>query len=413
MLTAELVRFTRRRGQILPRFVPPRDPALLALASDMIATVEAHVGATRAELEEALACWIPAGQAGRVEQGLAKLLDKRCAWSTAAPVDPVALRETLFDLAANHHPVAPDPSAQGTPRAQLIEEAARRHGLTSLETEEALYADLKSAQRLTSFRTLSDTRLVERYNLALAQTLLLRAASMEVLVRETQAPVLRQLFRWLKFFQLMHRSHHSAEGLRVRIDGPSSILQQSQRYGVALGSFVALLPHLQRWELRAEIRWSPDRSPDLLRLDERSGLKPGWRLTGTWQSDAERMLREQLARTESPWQPCDESVLIPLQGGEVLVPDVTLVHRLDGRRVHLDIVGFWRRGWLESRWQSLQQAHIQGWILCLSRQLATERVDTTDCPTPLLTFASVIPLKQLLALVEQHALPPAVASSDT
>ena len=80
------------------------------------------------------------------------------------------------------------------------------------------------------------------------------------------------------------------------------------------------------------------------------------------------------------------------------MPDFTL--RRDGRTAHLEIVGFWRKAWLERRIDGI--ARVPNLVLAVSRKLQTDRgpLAALDRVVP---FAEVIPVKRVLEVAERVA----------
>lgn len=402
MLTADLVRVTRRQGELKPTWIRPRDPALVALAEELLGLYRSMEGAARSELEEAVSLLVPPGRAGLIGRGLTKLIDDRATWDTEAPAPPARVREKVFSLAAERHPVVPQPWAPGqTDRAQVLELAARALDISVPALEASLYADLREEQRLLGFREMEPQALLDRYNLALPQALVLRARQMRVATGPLDPGRLRQFFRHLKFFQLMHRAERLPDGgWSFCIDGPVSVIQQTQRYGLQLANLLGTLPLLSKWSMEAEVTWGRDRTPGMLRLDERSPLRSPWKASGTWQSAEEKLLLERLVEPVRGWRAERASDVLPLGPRDVLVPDLRLVHAPSGREVWVEIVGFWRSGWLEARREALVRHGPPNLVLCLSRRLAVEEKLAALEGLQVVDFAEVISIPKLLAAAE-------------
>lgn len=405
MLTADLVRVTRRKGALKPTWVKSNDSDVLELAADIIGAYEAMLDARRVEVEEALTALIQPGRAGLLGRGLAKLVDDRATWDTKSAAPPVKVREAVFAAAARCHPVVPNPwSEQQTSRDEVLGEVAAELGLSVTEVEESLYADLRQEQRLLGLREITPERLIERYNLALPQALLLRARELQLEVAGATPGQLRQLFRHLKFFQLMHRARRGHDGSwSLVIDGPASVVLQTQRYGMQLANLLGTLPLLPRWSMVAAVEWGKDRRPGELHLDQRSPLRSPWRSTGTWQSAEEKLLLERLKEPVRGWRLERASEIIPLAHSDVLVPDLVLIHDKTGRRAWVEIVGFWRKAWLEARHRALLDHGPKNLVLCVSRRLATAKDAAGLDGMQVVEFAEVISVPRLIAAAEACA----------
>src|SRR5207248_1677586 len=95
-----------------------------------------------------------------------------------------------------------EPGAQFN-RETVLDDVAGRLGLDRAAVEAGLFADLKSEQRLVRCEETTPRRLLERYNVALAQAILLRSSHVEVVIRGESPARYRQLFRQVKFHRLI------------------------------------------------------------------------------------------------------------------------------------------------------------------------------------------------------------------
>lgn len=407
MLTADLVRVATRKGELKPRYVDPSDEALQRRAEVLVRLYREAEGGTRAELDDRLDDLVGADTAFAITRGLAKLCDDRATWETVAPLDPVELRQRVFEEAARQHPVATRRSTRHpVTRGDVLATVAEQLGVDAAEVERALYADLKAEQRLTAWRPLDGAALLHRYNVALAQGVLLRAHELRLRVAARAPKRVRLLFRALKFHQLMHRAERDGSDWRIVVDGPMSLFQQSQRYGVQLANLVPSLLHLEKWELEAEVDWHKTGEAQRFVLSPDDGLVSHTKARGTWRSREEQQLVERLDGHKSGWRAERRAVLLDLDGRGVVVPDLVLVHAETGREAYLDIVGFWRRGYLERR-ASLIAAHgPPNLVLCVSRRLVAGDKGSAVAGVPTVEFAEVISIPKLVKAAESVAVAP-------
>src|SRR5262249_34733751 len=160
-----------------------------------------YVGRTRGELDDDITETFGDETGTLVHQGLAKLLDDRCEFDTVAGLPPPQLRAPVFRAAALP-PQSADAPATGFHRRAALASAARAHGLPLEDIERGLFADLESEQRLIKFDDLSVEHLLHRYNVGLAQAVLLRATAVHVTINYEPPQRYRQLLRYLKFHRL-------------------------------------------------------------------------------------------------------------------------------------------------------------------------------------------------------------------
>src|ERR1043166_547074 len=170
MLTGKLVRVRYARNKLIPLYVEPAETGLIDLAEQMLLAYRNSPGRTRGEIAEELSDLIPEGPRGLLPAGLAKLLEDRCEFEVAADHPPDELREAVFRAAAVGRAEA---ATRGVPfdRATVLKEVAEGLSLTLTpeQIERSLFADLKDEQRVQTFDDISAERLLDRYNVALAQ----------------------------------------------------------------------------------------------------------------------------------------------------------------------------------------------------------------------------------------------------
>ena len=121
---------------------------------------------------------------------MAKLLEDRCEFEVVSGHPPERLREAVFRAAAEVRKggsAPPDEQMIARPtsfdRNAILRRVADELGMTAEEVDHGLFADLKSEQRLIRFKDISAERLLQRYNVALAQAVLLRSTRVHVAVR--------------------------------------------------------------------------------------------------------------------------------------------------------------------------------------------------------------------------------------
>lgn len=401
MLTADLVRATVRSGVVRAQYVDPDDADLIARAAQLVALFADSVGQPRAELDDALDDLASDDPRPIVLRGLAKLLDDRSEWSAVAPLDPGDLRRRVFEAAAASHPVGTRRSAvHPVCRQDVLVQVASELGVEPQTVERALYADLREEHVLQTFDPLQPDELLHRYNLGIAQGVLLRARELRIDVKVRKPAQLRWIYRQLKFHQLMHRSTALPDGSwRLTIDGPASVLGGGQRYGLQMALLLPSVLRLDHWELEADVDW-PEHGTVAFRLTPKQGLRATVRETGTWVSAEEKLLVERLRTAKTTWRVEPTAEVIELAGQDVLVPDLVMVCGATGRRVWVEIVGYWRRDWLVRRLELLA-AHAPGnLVLCVSKRLKLDRDELGAAFSGVVEFGEVIPVPKLLAALE-------------
>lgn len=429
MLTADLVEVTVRKGEVRPRWIDPGDPGRLALAARLIEVFGAAAGRPRGELEAELAELTGTGTAFRFHRALARLLTNRCEFATEAAAEPEAVREAVFEAAAaawatgdaaevagagsaepaegtaETGPERPSRKPFRIDRDAVLAAAAGRLGIAPADAEAALYADLQSEQVLSEWEPCEPEWLLNRYNVALAQGVLLRATSLTVEIAGEDPRRYRALFRKVKFFQLLHRVEGDAgRGYRIHLDGPLSLFGASQRYGLQMASFLPTLLHFDRWKLTAEVVWGPKRQRRTLRLGPDAPLAPLGRLTGQWQPDEVAWLPDRIAALDPAWEVTADGELIDLGGEGVLVPDLAFRHRESGERAWLEVFGYWNRGAVARRLELLRRHGPRNLVLALSKNLAAGEEETLDdLPAEVYVYRSTPSARRIVAALDRLA----------
>ena len=183
-------------------------------------------------------------------------------------------------------------------------------------------------------RTSTAQRLIDRYNVALAQAVLLRSVLVTVEVRNEKPARYRQLFRQLKFHRLLYRVEGDMdEGYVFHIDGPLSLFSATNKYGLQMALFLPALLHCHDFRLDAELRWGPEaRAAELPpRVERRPGLAPG-RHRHVRPGRDRRRSSSGSARSRPAWEVTEATDVIELGREGVWVPDYRFVHKATGTR---------------------------------------------------------------------------------
>jgi predicted nuclease of restriction endonuclease-like RecB superfamily len=408
MLTTELLR-TRQKGDVIePRYVDIKKPKIREKAAHLIELYRQHVGKTRGELEEAIKDAIGDGTDFLVQRGLAKLLADRSVFSVSSAIPPVELRRTLFELSAKAHPVADSENVDlhhPITRQAVLEEAAKALSLTVEQVEASLYADLQDAYRIESFEDIEVEDLLRRYNLALAQGILFRAARMQIWLEKPDAKRLKQLIRYLKFFRLIASCEYEEEDILITVDGPLSLFRFSQKYGLQMATFLPALLLCSSWKLKADLLWEERRNQCVFYLDSDTELRSHYPDKGVYLTEEEEHLRQRWeALKTGDWSLLPSSRLLRMGSRDIAVSDYRLVHA-DGREAWLEIVGFWHREALEKRLALLREYGPAHLIVAVSTKMRVSEEDMADLSEQIYLYKDVMHPKRLIERAEAVARP--------
>jgi hypothetical protein len=171
MLPPEHIRARRRKGAIRLLYASEDQ---LSLAETLISVYEDHKGKTRGLLKEVLADCEMLGYDFRLVRGLAAVLEERCAFESLAVMDPMKARRAVFGE-AGRRVVATEED-----RKRVVAAVAFRLGVSTLDLDGSLYADLVDEQSLAEFDGVPPLDLLKGYNFALTVGLLAHARRLEL-----------------------------------------------------------------------------------------------------------------------------------------------------------------------------------------------------------------------------------------
>ncbi|MFQ3477095.1 DUF790 family protein [Halonotius sp. F2-221B] len=444
MLTADLARSRTDGDTVTPLFVDPDEERYQQTAAELIDIFTEHLGEPKGELEATIDELTIADTDYKIVQGLAKLLKDECEFEVIAPVDPQEIRRRLFEKANDSYPVVRQPTlGDDTQPLDIYSNVADRLGISLEECYKGMYADLDENKRLVRFgnqaieghdddETTTTTQLtgdsaesyaddtitvewlLTRYNLALAQAVLYDATEMRIRVWDNFSTV----FSYVKLFGLMHRiypiddtgsrveSTDGADGYEAVLDGAASLFSKSRKYGIRMANFLPALPLCTRWEMEAEILDETTGTTDhrrTLALDHTDGLSSHYSAQSDFDSDVERTLATKWERANTDWDLVREDDVIDL-GAEVMLPDFAIEHP-DGRRVILEIVGFWTPEYLSEKLTKIREADAANLVVAVSERLDCSADDFEGMDDRVLWFKSGIHVYDLVELAEEYALP--------
>ena len=442
MLTANLARSRTNDETITPLFIDPADARYRETAKELIRLFERHLGEPKGDLEDAIDELTVADTDYKIVQGLAKLLKDESKFDVVASVDPRKIRRRLFEKANRRYPIVRQPTlGEDTQKLEVYSAIADELGISLEECYRGMYADLEDNKRLVRIGTRTADRytsdgdasssatnltgssgeeyehtdltvdwLLTRYNLALAQAVLYDATEMRIRVWDHFGTV----FSYVKLFGLMHRiypidtdgnrvtSTDQAMGYEAVLDGPASLFSKSQKYGIRMANFLPALPLCDRWEMSAEILVDETASKTRqFTLDQSQDLDSHYSAGKRFDSDLERTLAQKWERATTEWQLVREDDVFDL-GAEVMIPDFAIEHP-DGRRVILEIVGFWTPEYLESKLEKIQKVDAENFMLAVSEQLECASDEFGGVADRVLWFKTGIHVYDLVEMAEQYA----------
>lgn len=365
MLTRDLVRFRVYRSRIIPRLVDPGDAELLAVAGELLEVFKAAQGQKRSDLLASTALIIESSPVEAViSRGLEKLLLDRSEFDTAPDETRIEHRAGVFARTSE----LLSQQRFKTLNAYQQEVAGSFERSPEILAEE-LYSDLPDFQPLTHFRPLSPERLLHRYNTAQVQGLLLHCSELNLIIHKAEPAALRQLFKYLRFHQLMAEIRKNAEGgYRITVDGPLNLFYKTQKYGINLANFFPAVLHQREWELNAEIQQKNRRKYQLL-IDHNCGIQPYFHHFSAYVPEEIKLFQQAFQEKAPGWRIDPAEEFVPLEGEFYCFPDFTLTHLGTGLQVAMELFHPWHATQLTRRLALLENERGEPLIIGVSKVL--------------------------------------------
>ncbi|AMV36114.1 DUF790 family protein [Planctomyces sp. SH-PL62] len=417
MLTGDLVRVKISKERVLPLYLNRESAQWLEAAESLLAIFREGVGMTRGEIEgEIDELFGGGGKATLVHRGLAKVLEDGAEFEVVADVPPDVIREKVFTAAAEYrktlaqahpHDGNPLPEAGRGPRPAfrrdvVLEGVAKELGVEPKTLIDGLFADLRDENRMLSFQDMTAQRLLDRYNTALAQTVLLRSVRVTVDVRNETPARYRQLFRQLKFHRLLYRvSGTMREGYTFHLDGPLSLFSATTRYGLQMALFLPSLLRCRDFRLDAELRWGPKRDPRSFHVDANIGLVSHTADTGVYVPPEIPAFAERFRQVAPAWELTETTEIVELGREGVWVPDFRAVHKKTGVDAFVEVVGFWKKATLDRLLDQLPRLGPPRFVMVISEKLKVDEDAVEKLPGPILWFKEIPSAPELAALLER------------
>jgi predicted nuclease of restriction endonuclease-like RecB superfamily len=404
MLTGNLVLVRTSKDRLIPQFLSRESDVWLEAAESLLLIYRSSIGQTRGQIQDEVESLI--GEGGGytlfVNRGLAKVLEDRAQFEVVADVAPDEVREKVFSAAAEYR----RSMSTTQPRAPFDREAvlsrvAAEMNITSRQVDTALFADLKDENLMISFEDMTAQALIDRYNVALVQSVLLRATAVRIELRGETPATYRQIFRMLKFHRLLARVEGTMQrGYRLHIDGPLSLFSSTTKYGFQMAMFFPAVLLARSMRLEAEVRWGPKREPRMLILDGREGLVTHHRPQGVYVPEEVKAFVERFRQIAPDWDLDENAEVVELGGEDVWIPDYRFIHRPSGVEVYAEVLGFWKRANLERLLRLLPKHGPPRYLLAISQRMKVDEANIDDLRGPVLRFKDMpnaTELRELLA----------------
>ncbi|MGE5340364.1 MAG: DUF790 family protein [Candidatus Omnitrophota bacterium] len=394
MLTKEHSIVQYKNGKVYPdRLSQKIHGHYLAFAQQMLDVYRSGAGKMRKELHAHIRKIFenePDCPPRRID-AFCKLLDEAGVYDLERGKKAPDLRIKIFKKAALFHPLV-----QRVDRLfEHGEEDVKRRiaedfKMTWDEIESEMFADIIEFHRLKEFRGYSGPEaLLSKYNVAQVQAALFRAVRMEIHIGKD----FKTILTYAKLARLLHSIELSRDGkYTIKFDGPASILRHTTRYGVCMAKFIPALLACSDWEMEA--RFS---NRNVLRISVNDRLKSHLPAPEEFDSSFEQAFAEKWGdKPRDGWTLIREGGILH-QGQKVFIPDFLFQHE-DGRKVYLEIVGFWTPEYLKAKRDVLQLFGNYRPLVAIAESL-NEKIDVL--PDNAILFKESLALKDVLSYLSR------------
>lgn len=366
MLTKKLVRFRKASGYLKPRFIDVDDEKIINLATSLLQVYDVSLKPSRAEIDEQTMPLINGFDDIFLAKGLNKLIQDRCEFACDHNSALPELRQDIFKASSDFFEHLKNPVA----KVEDLHKFVALQTSHSIEEVDNIYKDLPEFEILQKAKLTSAKDLLNRYNVALVQGLLIHTSSMTLTVREPSTAKLRRLFKYLKFFGLLatiyledkavksldklnSEKSKTSSKLRIEIDGPLSLFENSSKYGIRLASFFPAVCDMEKWQIKSNVKI--DNRNYKLSLDESSELKSHYRNFSAYIPDEVRIFHKHFAEKESDWQISGDTPFLKIKGQELMFPDLCFTHKETNQKVFVELFHRWHTWQLRQRLQTLSE----------------------------------------------------------
>ena len=199
-------------------------------------------GKTRGEIEEELKTMELKVQNPKILRGLALIMFRASEFRKPSPLDSEAVRKAIFSIAKN-------PVVSPEERKAVLESVASSMSSIVQDVDEAIYGDKESNMVLLSPFNVSPDVLAKRFNEEQIETVIMKSLWVEVATKTHTNDFIRNLrTKGLLYEERVEEDRHI-----IRVNGPVSIFERSERYGIKLALFVRYVLSQDDWEINSSI----------------------------------------------------------------------------------------------------------------------------------------------------------------
>lgn len=356
MLTKNHIKARVRGQKVVPDFLSLTDKSALADATTVLSAFSDAVGRSLGDVREQI------GGDGALVAAFFKLLSDRCDFEDF----PEGMEETRWEMFALSRRLR-----SGGEKSQELfrEQIADACGKSFDDVAGKLYADLPELRKVRSVELSEPGQLINRYNIAQVQGLLLKAHTLKIVVDDVGLKAQRQLFHLIRFHKLLADVAVDKKKKRtvITLTGPMGLFDQSSAYGLQLALFFPWLLSFEGWSAEAEVEHKQGKT-HLLKIDESSGLEAVYKLREPYIPPELTSFLETFNGTQKEFKATAGGDVVNLGSEQYLIPDLTITGQ--GRVFSVELFHKWHASQLTKRLEILQNSKKTDVLLGVARTIA-------------------------------------------
>lgn len=373
MLSSELLRTRISRGKIMPLFCAADfgNGTDYELANKLIVlfTNAQKDRQCKGDLLKKIGL-LEAEHDYKLVRGFFALLERRSVFgrsNSSSVATPVLVRQKLFEESSKQGLALSD-----SQRQNIVQQIADQMHVSPHEVETIMWSDKDENLLLTQFDIIGPKDLILWYNLSLLQTLLFKCTRLEFYVKG--GIYWKQVLRNVKRYGLMYNLEYvsedgkDADSIKCILEGPLSLFKMTDRYGTSMAKLLPSIVGTSTWKINGSIvkrtddgqkiysfELSNDNTQEFLRStidtvyqnDSDGGNDDDYVYDSSTEAAFAKRFYQHFDQNEKfGWKISREPDPL-IADGKAMIPDF-LFERF-GRKVYLEIVGFWTKDYLERK----------------------------------------------------------------
>ena len=259
-------------------------------------------------------------------------------------------------------------SSQSTDYLEFLKYIEEKTEKSHSSLSETLYADLPDFRVLKNYKAYSADGLIDRYNCAQIQGLLIRSKRIKFKIYKSSKVEKRRLIQKLRFLGLMADISVNGDEMVLEVSGPMSIFDGANAYGLKIANFFPYILLFQKWSLEADVEISRKRLS--LEVDSKKKISSHYKdFTGHIPEEYEKIsLMIDKAKANDGWkaQVCED--FLNLGQESYCFPDMEF-SKDSSEKVYMEIFHKWHFAELKRRLSVLEKSSPKPLVLAVQKNL--------------------------------------------